>query len=78
MMENPAEIAVKQVEQIAELFGSQAELAKALGLSRKNVTEWKARGYGIPPKHYRRLFYAAQERQLELPEWFPRFQDTAA
>ncbi len=71
-----------QIDQITSIFGSQVALARAVGINPRNVTEWRRRGLGIPAKHYRAIFHAADEISLadNLPEWFPRFasNNTAA
>lgn len=64
-----------QIDQITEIFGSQVALARAAGIDKRNVTEWRRRSLGIPAKHYRSIFHAADAlgKADQLPNWFPRF-----
>ncbi len=66
----------ERIEQLAEIFGSQSALAAAIDLNNRNITEWKNRLLGIPSRHLARIYYAAKERDLVLPSWFPDFEPT--
>lgn len=39
----------EEFQKVIEHFGSKAELARALGVHRVNVTQWEINGY-FPPK----------------------------
>lgn len=66
---------ITQIDQMTEIFGSQVALARAVGIDKRNVSEWRRRRMGIPPKHYRAIFHAVVVlgKCDELPGWFPRF-----
>lgn len=66
-----------QIEQISAVFGSQANLANAIGVPPRNVSEWKRQALGIPTKFHRKIWYAAKNlgKEDDLPWWFPRYLD---
>ena len=41
-------------QQVVDHFGSQSELARAMGVSRSAVCQWKVLG-AIPPKHSKQI-----------------------
>lgn len=54
-------------EKVVEVFGTQAEVARAIDISRSAVSYWKTRYKGeVPHRHWRSLLKAADKRGLKL------------
>lgn len=66
-----------EIDELASLFGSQAELARVLSLKPTNVSEWRRQHLGVPTRYHRELWEAARERGIheKLPWWFPIYKD---
>lgn len=50
------------VTRLAEVFGSQAEVARICGIDKSSVTYWNS----VPVKHHRVLLDAARDRRRRL------------
>jgi DNA invertase Pin-like site-specific DNA recombinase len=50
------------VSRLAKAFGSQAEVARLLGIDKSTVTRWA----NVPAKYHRRLLDEAKRRKVAL------------
>lgn len=48
-------------------FGSAANLAKAIGVARSTVTQWRRRGGFIPSRLQPKIIEVASQRGIDLP-----------
>jgi len=53
---------MKVTHRLAEVFGSQAEVARILDLDKASVSRWQ----NVPAKHHARLLAEAKRRKLRL------------
>ena len=53
---------MKIAKKLAEVFGSQSEVARICGVDKSSVTRWKH----APAKHHARLLNEARRRKLAL------------
>ena len=65
----------EQLNALLPVFGSQAALADAIGIDKRNITEWRRRGYGVPTKHHEKIYAAAKMlgKESDLPWWMPTY-----
>lgn len=56
---------METIADIARAFGTQQEMADALGVSRGRVEQWCRRN-SIPPKFFLRVARVAQEHQINI------------
>ena len=56
-----------EVDALADLFGSQTNLASAFGVGLSTVSMWKKNG--IPATRRLELIDIAHDRGIALPEW---------
>ena len=52
------------VEHLSRAFGSQAEVARVLGLERSSVNRWTS----VPARHHRALLEEAKRRRIQLKQ----------